>query len=168
MHSVCPSVAALCQSSLFHDLQLAVLWTLDHTSYITCRHVPGFYTANCNAWLRRLFLSMMWSCAWSERFYATVPDIFMQQFLPLCCRRLLAVLWIVPVFCMLYEADGVEIWVWPISVVVCSLSCVVIIWSSHKWTGTGPRTSVIWTWSNRIRDSIYACIRLLFAKFLTL
>jgi len=30
----------------------------------------------------------------------------------------------------------------------------MIVCSSHKWTGTGSRTSVIWFWSNRTRSGI--------------
>jgi len=44
-----------------------------------------------------------------------------------------------------------------------ALKVLVIVWSSHKWTRTGSGTSVIWIW-----DSIYDCIRLLFADILTL
>jgi len=43
---------------------------------------------------------------------------------------------------------------------------LVIVSSSHKWTGTGLGTSVTWSWLNRTRDSIYACIWLLFANWI--
>ena len=41
---------------------------------------------------------------------------------------------------------------------LCYICCyaLVIVWSSHKWTGTGPEMSVIWTWLNRT-ETIYAC-----------
>jgi len=41
-----------------------------------------------------------------------------------------------------------------------SMNALVIVWSNHKWTGTGPGTSVIWIWLNRTKAGTryrYAC-----------